>query len=143
MRLTVASNTRNELGSTTGASWCVLNFNPAFLTAWVAHDPSIKFKLCSVQSPKGELLLMHFGFLTNEYASMVFIENGKAYTQSHAFFEVVKQLGYPYKLANIFSVLPNRFNNWSYDKIALNRYTLFGKYQYCRIPASSDAAHYL
>ena len=109
----------------------------------IAHDPSIKFKLCSVQSPKGELLLMHFGFLTNEYASMVFIENGKAYTQSHAFFEVVKQLGYPYKLANIFSVLPNRFNNWSYDKIALNRYTLFGKYKYCRIPASSDAAHYL
>lgn len=116
-------------------------------SAWcnfiIAHDPTIKFKLCSVQSPKGELLLMHFGFSTNEYASMVFIENGKAYTQSHAFFEVVKQLGYPYKLANIFSVLPNRFNNWSYDKIALNRYTLFGKYQYCRIPAPSDAAHYL
>ena len=59
-------------------------------SAWcnfiIAHDPSIKFKLCSVQSPKGELLLMHFGFLTNEYASMVFIETGKAYTQSHAFF---------------------------------------------------------
>ncbi len=59
------------------------------------------------------------------------------------FFEVVKQLGYPYKLATVFSVLPSTFNNWLYDKIALNRYTLFGKYQYCRIPSPEDAKHYL
>jgi len=69
-------------------------------------------------------------------------KNGKAYTQSHAFFEVVKQLGYSYKLATVFSVLPNTFN-WLYDKIALNRYTLFGKYQYCRVPNLEDAKHYL
>ncbi|ETJ49241.1 thiol-disulfide oxidoreductase [Pseudoalteromonas agarivorans] len=96
-----------------------------------------------MQSPKGALLLTHFGFSTTQYASMVYLQNGKAYTQSHAFFEVVKQLGYPYKLATVFSVLPNTFNNWLYDKIALNRYTLFGKYLYCRIPNPEDAKHYL
>jgi predicted DCC family thiol-disulfide oxidoreductase YuxK len=96
-----------------------------------------------VQSPKGELLLTHFGFSTSEYASMVLVENGKAFTQSHAFFNVVKQLGYPYKLANVFSILPNRFNNWLYDRVALNRYSLFGKYQYCRVPNPEDAKHYL
>ncbi|MBH0050554.1 thiol-disulfide oxidoreductase DCC family protein [Pseudoalteromonas sp. SWYJZ19] len=116
-------------------------------SAWcnfiITHDTQTTFKLCSVQSPKGELLLTHFGFSTTEYASMVYLENGKAYTQSHAFFNVVKQLGYPYKLANAFSILPNRFNNWLYDKVALNRYTLFGKYQYCRIPTPDDAKHYL
>ncbi|AYM88537.1 DCC1-like thiol-disulfide oxidoreductase family protein [Pseudoalteromonas agarivorans] len=111
-------------------------------SAWCNFIISI-FKLCSVQSPKGALLLTHFGFSTTQYASMVYLQNGKAYTQSHAFFEVVKQLGYPYKLATVFSVLPNTFNNWLYDKIALNRYTLFGKYQYCRIPNPEDAKHYL
>lgn len=111
-------------------------------SAWCNFIISI-FKLCSVQSPKGALLLTHFGFSTTQYASMVYLQNGKAYTQSHAFFEVVKQLGYPYKLATLFSVLPNTFNNWLYDKIALNRYTLFGKYQYCRIPNPEDAKHYL
>ena len=111
-------------------------------SAWCNFIISI-FKLCSVQSPKGALLLTHFGFSTTQYASLVYLQNGKAYTQSHAFFEVVKQLGYPYKLATVFSVLPNTFNNWLYDKIALNRYTLFGKYQYCRIPNPEDAKHYL
>ncbi|KYL32390.1 thiol-disulfide oxidoreductase [Pseudoalteromonas agarivorans] len=111
-------------------------------SAWCNFIISI-FKLCSVQSSKGALLLTHFGFSTTQYASMVYLQNGKAYTQSHAFFEVVKQLGYPYKLATLFSVLPNTFNNWLYDKIALNRYTLFGKYQYCRIPNPEDAKHYL
>lgn len=111
-------------------------------SAWCNFIISI-FKLCSVQSPKGALLLTHFGFSTTQYASMVYLQNGKVYTQSHAFFEVVKQLGYPYKLATVFSVLPNTFNNWLYDKIALNRYTLFGKYQYCRIPNPEDAKHYL
>ncbi|ATC84506.1 thiol-disulfide oxidoreductase DCC family protein [Pseudoalteromonas agarivorans] len=111
-------------------------------SAWCNFIISI-FKLCSVQSPKGALLLTHFGFSTTQYASMVYLQNGKAYTQSHAFFEVVKQLGYPYKLATVFSVLPSTFNNWLYDKIALNRYTLFGKYLYCRIPNPEDAKHYL
>ena len=116
-------------------------------SAWcnfiISNDATAIFKLCSVQSPKGALLLTHFGFSTTQYASMVYLQNGKAYTQSHAFFEVVKQLGYPFKLATAFSVLPNTFNNWLYDKIALNRYTLFGKYQYCRIPNPEDAKHYL
>ena len=116
------------------SAWCNFIIN---------NDANTIFKLCSVQSPKGELLLTHIGFSTTEYASMVYLENGKAYTQSHAFFNVVKQLGYPYKLANAFSILPNRFNNWLYDKVALNRYTLFGKYQYCRIPTPDDAKHYL
>ena len=116
------------------SAWCNFIIN---------NDANTIFKLCSVQSPKGERLLTHFGFSTNEYASMVLVEDGKAFTQSHAFFNVVKQLGYPYKLANVFSILPNRFNNWLYDRVALNRYTLFGKYQYCRIPNPEDAAHYL
>jgi predicted DCC family thiol-disulfide oxidoreductase YuxK len=116
-------------------------------SAWcnfiISNDANVIFKLCSVQSLKGTLLLTHFGFSTTQYASMVYLQNGKAYTQNHAFFEVVKQLGYPYKLATVFSVLPNTFNNWLYDKIALNRYTLFGKYQYCRVPNLEDAKHYL
>ncbi|WP_235592024.1 thiol-disulfide oxidoreductase DCC family protein [Pseudoalteromonas sp. H103] len=117
-------------------------FNPERSTG-PSNDTNAIFKLCSVQSPKGALLLTHFGFSTTQYASMVYLQNGKAYTQSHAFFEVVKQLGFPYKLATAFSVLPNTSNNWLYDKIALNRYTLFGKYQYCRVPNSEDAKHYL
>ena len=39
-------------------------------SAWcnfiIAHDTNTIFKLCSVQSPKGELLLAHFGFSTIE-----------------------------------------------------------------------------
>lgn len=116
-------------------------------SAWcnfiIAHDPQAMFKLCSVQSPKGQALLTQHGFSTTDFTSMVYIENSQAFTQSHAFFEVIKQLGYPWKMSCIFRVLPNRFNNWLYDKIATNRYRLFGKYHYCSLPSQQDQAHYL
>lgn len=116
------------------SAWC--NF-------MIANDAHAKFKLCSVQSSKGELLLSHFGYSTKNYGSMVYVENGQAFTQSTAFFKIIKQLGYPWKTICVFSLLPDQFNNWLYNKIAVNRYALFGKYRYCRLALEQDKAHYL
>lgn len=116
-------------------------------SAWcnfiIANDPAAHFKLCSVQSPKGQTLLIHFGFSTTDFTTLVYIENTKAHTRSEAFFKIINQLGYPWKLFMVCRVLPTGLNNWLYNKVALNRYTLFGKYQYCRVPDKSDADHYL
>ena len=55
-------------------------------SAWcnfiIAQDPQAMFKLCSVQTPKGQQILMHFGYSTTDFASMVYIENAQAFIQS-------------------------------------------------------------
>ena len=116
-------------------------------SAWcnfvIAHDPSIKFKLCSVQSPAGQALLAQFGFSTSDFTSMVYIEGQKPYTRSQAVFRIFSQLGYPWKLLSVFKLLPRKVTDWFYNKVAKNRYTLFGKYQYCRIPHQKYEDHYL
>lgn len=109
----------------------------------IAHDPTIKFKLCSVQSPAGQTLLAQFGFSTTDFTSMIYIEAQKPYTRSQAVFRVFSQLGYPWKLLSVFKLLPRKLTDWLYNKVAKNRYTLFGKYQYCRIPQQKDEEHYL
>ncbi|XQF91367.1 DCC1-like thiol-disulfide oxidoreductase family protein (plasmid) [Pseudoalteromonas espejiana] len=57
-------------------------------SAWcnfiISNDANVIFKLCSVQSPKGALLLTCFAFFNHTRLNGL-PTNGKAYTQSHAF----------------------------------------------------------
>lgn len=96
-----------------------------------------------MQSPAGQSLLAQFGFSTTDFTSMVYIEAQKPYTRSQAVFRVFSQLGYPWKLISVFKLLPRKLTDWLYNKVAKNRYTLFGKYQHCRIPQQKDEDHYL
>ena len=109
----------------------------------IQHDHKHAFKLCSVQSPEGQEILQHFGLSTEIYDSMLVVAGDAVYQQSDAFFQVVGKLGYPWKLLCIFRIIPRSHRNWLYDRIALNRYRLFGKYDYCSLPTPDHEARYL
>jgi len=99
------------------------------------YDKKRVFKLCSVQSKEGKEILDYFGFPTHDYETMIVVEGANQFSQSDAFFHVMSKLGYPWKLVCIFSLIPKGIRNWLYDRIALNRYRLFGKYDYCSVPS--------
>ena len=109
----------------------------------IKHDHQHVFKLCSVQSPEGQKILQHFGLSTEVYDSMLVVEGGAVYQQSDAFFQVVGKLGYPWKFVCIFRLIPRFLRNWLYDRIALNRYGLFGKYDACLLPTADHEVRYL
>jgi len=109
----------------------------------IKHDHQHVFKLCSVQSKEGEKILKHFGLSTEVYESMLYVEGKQCYQQSDAFFQVIAKLGNPWKLACIFVIIPKPIRNWLYDRIALNRYRLFGKYDVCLLPTADHEARYL
>jgi predicted DCC family thiol-disulfide oxidoreductase YuxK len=109
----------------------------------IKHDHQHVFKLCSVQSGEGQKILQHFGLPTDVYDSMLYVEGDKFYAQSDAVFQVVGQLGYPWKAACAFRVIPRSVRNWLYDRIALNRYRLFGKFDACLLPTADNEARYL
>lgn len=109
----------------------------------IKHDRQRLFKLCSVQSEEGKKILNYFGYPTESYETMLYVEGNQCFQQSDAFFKIVSKLGYPWKAICIFSVIPKTIRNWLYDRIALNRYRLFGKYDYCNLPSADYEARFL
>ena len=109
----------------------------------IKRDPKARFKFCSVQSPKGQKLLKSLGLPTKEYQTMVLLKDGTPYYRSEAFFEVIKDLKKPWPWLQVFRVFPLKFRDWVYNRIALNRYKLFGKHNYCMIPTKDISDRFI
>ena len=87
----------------------------------IQHDDKHAFKLCSVQSNEGQKILKHFGLSTDVYDSMLVVAGDAVYQQSDAFFQVVRKLDSPWKIAYVFRMIPKSLRNWLYERIALNQ----------------------
>ena len=109
----------------------------------IRYDRQHIFKLCSVQSEEGKKILLHFGLPSNSYATMLYVEGNQCFQRSDAFLHVIAKLGYPWKAAHIFSLVPQSIRNWMYDRIALNRYSLFGQYDVCILPSPDHDDRFL
>ena len=71
----------------------------------------------------------------------VAIIDGCAYFKSDATIRVLA--GLPrWSWSRIFLLLPRRSRDWAYDRIARNRYRLFGQNENCLSPSSSIAARF-
>jgi len=101
----------------------------------VKHDIHNEFRLASVQSEVGKKILRAFDMPTNMFDTMLYVENGTAYKQIDAFLKVIKHFNHPWRWLGIFRLIPKAIRDWLYDRIALNRYTLFGKYDQCMLPS--------
>lgn len=97
----------------------------------IRFDSRRVFRLCTVQSPQGQALLARHGLPADHYETMVVLHGARAYTRSVAFIHGVAALGWPWKLATLAWLLPRPLRDWLYDRIALNRYRLFGRYEQC------------
>jgi len=100
----------------------------------IRFDKHKVFKLSSVQSTKGQMILKYFNLPLDNFETMLYVEQGVAYSKSNAFLNIIKQLPYPFRLLIYTRILPVKLRDWIYDRIALNRYKLFGKHQQCVIP---------
>jgi predicted DCC family thiol-disulfide oxidoreductase YuxK len=109
----------------------------------IRHDHGRKFRLASVQSPEGKAILAHFGYPTERFDTMLVVRRSACHEKSAAFFAVMGELGFPWKAVLVFKPIPRRLRDWLYDRIALNRYALFGKYDVCLLPTPDHAARYL
>jgi predicted DCC family thiol-disulfide oxidoreductase YuxK len=106
-------------------------------------DTAHHFTLCSVQSPPGQALLVHFGFPLSDYETMLLISRGRLFTHSDAFLAIMRQLPLPWRLCGMLRIFPARLRNWLYLLIARNRYKLFGRYSYCALPSAENARRFL
>ncbi|MEM1112448.1 MAG: thiol-disulfide oxidoreductase DCC family protein [Pseudomonadota bacterium] len=142
-------NTNQETAPRVGPTDRVVLFDGVckLCSAWakflIRYDREHCFKLVTVQSKEGQDILAWHGFPLDVYETMLLVEGPEIYTKSTAFFRVVGRLPFPWPLICVFWVIPPFIRDWMYDRIALNRYTLFGKYDACVIPSPDHKARFL
>jgi len=106
-------------------------------------DKKHVFKLATVQSDQGQQILRHFGLPSDQFDTMVYVENGKLYVKSAAFLKAMSRFPLPYYLLCVFWVIPQHIRDWLYDRIAQNRYRIFGKYDQCIVPTADHNERFL
>lgn len=141
--------TIKKLPPNIAANDCVILFDGVckLCNVWsrfiIRFDKQQRFKLCSVQSPEGQSILGHFKMPTEHFDTMLYVEGNQVFDKSDAFLNVINKLPMPWRLLYIFKIIPKGIRNWFYDRIALNRYSLFGKYDSCRLPSTENKNRFL
>jgi len=132
-----------------GVNDCVILFDGVckLCNTWsqfiIKVDTQQRFKLCSVQSPEGQSILRHFEMPTDHFDTMLYVEGNQCFDKSDAFLNVITKLRMPWCLLYLFKIIPRGLRNWFYDRIALNRYNLFGKYDSCMLPTKENENRFL
>jgi predicted DCC family thiol-disulfide oxidoreductase YuxK len=111
-----------------------------FILRW---DKAGRLRIGAVQSPLGRALMTYAGLDPNNVDTMLFVERGVPYSQSCAFLRAVRYLRFPMPLLTLGRVVPAFLRDWLYDRVAKNRYSLFGKKDLCMIPAPEERARFL
>lgn len=114
-----------------------------FLKFMLKHDKRQQFQFVIAQSDLGEELYAHLGFKSADYDTNVIIVGGRIYTKLDAFAAAMGALGGIWSIAGIVRILPRPISDWLYNRIARNRYAIFGKTDACLVPTSDIQDRFL
>ena len=98
------------------------------------HERDHKMRFVAIQSREGHALALEHAIDPNQPDSFLFIENGAVMRKSDAVLGIVAHLGWPARLVLAARLLPRPARDWLYDRLARNRYRLFGRKESCILP---------
>jgi predicted DCC family thiol-disulfide oxidoreductase YuxK len=98
------------------------------------RDRAGKLWFAAVQSRTGQAILARSGLPTDRFDSFVFLEARRLHFKSDAVFRLVRYMTWPWPILKIGRVLPRPLADWLYDRLARNRYRLFGRKDVCMVP---------
>ncbi len=109
----------------------------------INRDVNGVLSFASLQSEAAKQLMRKYGLDERQLETFVFIEDGKAYTQSTAGLKLAKKLGGLWPLFYVFIIIPKPIRDAVYKLISRNRYRWFGKEDSCMIPSPEIRARFL
>lgn len=116
-------------------------------TGWVKillrFDKRQQFRFARVQSEVGRQLLEQHGIDPADPESFLLISGDRSYRDTAAILRVLHQLGWPWRIAWLFWVIPAPLRDAMYRLLARNRYSIFGKRDNCYIPDEADKTRFL
>ena len=121
----------------------VCNFCNSAVNFVIKRDKKGVIFFTPLQTDAGQKLLLQYNLPVNDMQSFVFIDNGKAYTQSTASLKVCRYLRQLWPLCYGFIIVPKFIRDTIYNWIAKNRYKWFGVRQQCMIPTPDIKERFL
>lgn len=108
----------------------------------IRADKHHRLHFSSLQSPFAEQLLSKMD-VSIKMDTIYFYHQKKIYSRSTAVKQILFVLGGPWHfLGKILSALPNLIGDYIYNRIAKNRFRLFGKTS-CRVPSPKERKRFL
>ena len=121
----------------------VCNFCNYWVNFAIKKDPKKKLKFTPLQGETAKQLLPRFNIDPDSLNSVIFIDKGKAYTQSSAALGITKYLNGGWKLFYGLMIIPKFIRDFFYNTIARNRYKWFGKKESCMVPTPEMKERFL
>lgn len=112
----------------------VCNLCNGFINFIIDRDKNHQIKFASLQSDFAAELMASRSLDPDYFDSVVLIKGSETFVKSRAALEILKTLGFPWKLFYAGIIIPEALRNVIYDWIARNRYGWFGKRDTCRVP---------
>ncbi|MBM2710258.1 DUF393 domain-containing protein [Mesorhizobium caraganae] len=111
-----------------------------FVRTVVRLDSKNRFRFATAQSPLGAALFHKHGLRTDSYETNLVLINGAPFIRLDSFVAVMAELGWPWRAAKALLLLPRPLRDWLYERIAKNRYSIFGRKDNCEIPSATMRA---
>ena len=99
----------------------------------LTRDRDFAFRLTTAQSPLGQALFRHYGLDTETFQTNLVLIDGRAYGKLDTLAAVGARLGGGWRALSVLRFIPRTAGDWLYDRIARNRYRLFGRHDRCMI----------
>lgn len=112
----------------------VCNFCNYWVNFAIKRDRKKKLKFTTLQGVTAKQLLPQHNINPTSLSSVIFIDKGKAYTQSSAAIQICKYLNGGWKLFYGLMIIPKFMRDFFYNIIARNRYKWYGKKEECMVP---------
>lgn len=107
------------------------------------HDRRRRFRLASMQSEAGAAFYRRFGIDPADPETLILVEGDRARRDSDAVLAIWSGLGWPWRAAAAFRIVPAALRDPLYRWVARNRYRWFGRRQTCWLPGPELADRFL
>ena len=107
------------------------------------NDRRGRFRFAALQSETGRALLEKFDLPPEALDSVVLVEGGQAWRKSRAALRIARRMDAPWPLLWPLTIVPRPVADFFYDRLAKNRYRIFGKLDACMIPPPEVRARFL
>jgi predicted DCC family thiol-disulfide oxidoreductase YuxK len=113
---------------------CVLcSANAQFV---LKHDKTGRFRLASMQGDFGAELCRAQGLDPENPSTILLVDGDRVRRDSDAVLGIYETLGFPWRLAGVFRLVPRFLRDPVYQWVARHRYKLFGRRDTCWMPSA-------
>ena len=109
------------------------NLCSATINFIIKHDENNLYSLISLQSGEGQDYLKQYDLATNNFDTVILIQNNQVYIKSTAALMIIKNLSGVVRHLHIFIYIPEIIRDFLYNIIAKTRFSIFGKRASCKI----------